>query len=424
MFRRVASLRAFQHRAYATLWFGSFVSNIGNWMQTIALGVFVTETTGRAGWTGTVAALMYLPALVFGPLGGAIADRVDRRRYLFAGTLVQAGLAALLAGLAFAGRLTVPTVAGVAMVAGCVAAMLSPAFNALLVEIVPREDLLSAVSLNSAQYNLGRIIGPLCTALAMVWGGVGTALAANAVSFLAALAAIALMPHSKAAPGPPEPVWAGIRRGVVAANDDTGIRTALVLTLAVGVLVAPFIGLVPVMAIKVLGGGAPETSLLVACQGVGAVFAAVVGGTIAERIGRRTLVRIAVPSAAALTLLYWLAPGLHVAAALIFCLGGAYLTALAGLNTVVQSRAPSALQARVASLYSMLLGGGYAIGLVVMGFLADRFGMRQVGVASAAACLAAVGAIRLLRPQWLASLVASTDAPPRPVEPSLEPRSD
>jgi MFS family permease len=424
MFRRIASLRALQHRAYATLWLGSFVSNIGNWMQTIALGVYVTETTGRAGWTGTVAALMYLPALVFGPLGGAIADRVDRRRYLFVGTLAQAALAALLAGLAFGDRLTVPIVALVAMVSGCVAAMLSPAFNALLVEIVPREDLLSAVSLNSAQYNLGRIIGPVCTAAAMVWGGVGTALAANAVSFLAGLAAIALMPRSKVAHGPPEPVWAGIRRGVVAANGDPGIRTALLLTLAVGVLVAPFIGLVPVMAIKLLGGGAPETSLLVACQGVGAVLAAVVGGTIAERIGRRTLLRIAVPSAAVLALAYWRASGLHVAAAIIFCLGGAYLTALAGLNTVVQSRAPSALQARIASLYSMLLGGGYAIGLVVMGFLADRFGMRLVGVAGAAACLLVIGAIRGLRPAWLTALEASTVGAPRPAEPSLEPRSD
>jgi len=424
MFRRVASLRALQHRAYATLWFGSFVSNIGNWMQTIALGVFVTETTGRAGWTGTVAALMYLPALVFGPLGGAIADRVDRRRYLFAGTLAQTALAALLAGLAFANQLTVPIVALVAMVAGCVAAMLSPAFNALLVEIVPREDLLSAVSLNSAAYNLGRIIGPLCTAAAMVWGGVGAALAANAVSFLAALAAIAVMPGAKVALGPPEPVWAGIRRGVAAAMDDSGIRTALALTLAVGMLVAPFIGLVPVMAIKVLGGGAPETSLLVACQGVGAVCAAVVGGTIAERIGRRTLLLVAAPASAALAVAFWLAPGLHLAAAIIFCLGGAYLTALAGLNTVVQARAPSELQARVASLYGMLLGGGYAIGLVVMGFLADRFGMRLVGFIGAASCLAVLGAMRALRPEWLRALVAPTAGPPRPVEPSLEPRGD
>ncbi|MHB8873154.1 MAG: MFS transporter, partial [Myxococcaceae bacterium] len=285
MSHRVASLRAFEHRAYLVLWLGAFVSNVGTWMQTVALGVFVTEETGRAGWTGTVAALMYLPAMLFGPLGGAVADRVDRRKYLLVGTLVQTSLAALLAILAFSHRLSVPAVGAVALVAGCVGAMTNPAFNALLAELVPREHLLSAVSLNSAQYNLGRILGPLLAAVAIAFGGVGLALAANALSFVGSLVSIALLRPQPPSAATPEPIWAGLRRGLVAAHRDRGIRMALLLTLAVGILIAPFIGLVPVMAINVLHGGALQTSLLVASQGVGAVCAALVGGSIAERIG-------------------------------------------------------------------------------------------------------------------------------------------
>ncbi|MHB8876287.1 MAG: MFS transporter, partial [Myxococcaceae bacterium] len=112
------------------------------------------------------------------------------------------------------------------------------------------------------------------------------------------------------------------------------------------------------------------------------------------------------------TAAFWLAPSLATAGVIIFCMGAAYLTCLAGLNTVVQSRAPRGLQARMISLYSMLLGGGYAIGLVAMGWMGDHFGIRWVGAGCALACLLLWVSLRVARPSLLQALEAPKEAPP------------
>ncbi len=413
MLSRVASLRALSHRPYRVLWTGAFIANIGGWMQTVALGVFVTQTTGSAGWTGTVAALSYLPVVVLGPVGGVLADRWDRKSHLLVGTLVQTALASLLAGLALSHRLTVPTVGAVAFAAGCVGALLAPAFSVVLATSVPREDLLSAISLNSAQFNVGRIVGPLLAAVALAWGGLGAALGANAVGFWAAVASLVVLRLPAQPPARAEPFAAGLRRGFAAAWADLGTRTALALTLVIATLVAPFIGLVPVMAIQVFRGGATQTSLLVTSQGLGAISAALLSGSLAARLGRRRLLvgaSLVTPVAGAA---FWLAPTMLTSAAALFVLGGAYLTALAGLSTVVQARAATSLHARVTSLYAMFLGGGYAVGLVGIGWLGDRLGVRAVGAACSGLCLACILALRALRPSALGALVAGSVHPER-----------
>ena len=106
---RASPLRPFRHRGFATLWTGSFVSNIGTWMETVAVGVYVTQTTGQAAWTGTVAALTYAPTVLLGPIGGALADRFDRRRFLAGVTLFQTLLAGTLALLAARDALSLPS---------------------------------------------------------------------------------------------------------------------------------------------------------------------------------------------------------------------------------------------------------------------------------------------------------------------------
>jgi MFS family permease len=107
---RISPLRPLRHRAFAIVWTGSFVSNIGTWMETVAIGVYVTQATGQAAWTGTVAALTYAPTVLLGPFGGALADRFDRRRFLVAVTLFQTALAAALTLLAATDRLSVGAV--------------------------------------------------------------------------------------------------------------------------------------------------------------------------------------------------------------------------------------------------------------------------------------------------------------------------
>lgn len=391
---RFASLHALRHRNYRRFWLGAFISNVGTWMETIAVGVWVTQTTGRAGWTATVAALVYLPALVLGPLGGAIADRRDRRQLFVWLTWVQLLLAATLAALALAGRLSLPVVSTLAFLGGCANALLAPVSSALLSELVPRADLLSAVSLSSAQYNLGRIVGPGLAAVVMAASGLGAAFALNALSFVAVIVAVATVRLPAPEPRLHGHLWAEIRTGVRVAHEDAGIRTALWLTFSVGALVAPFIGLLPVFAIQELGRGASGTSLLATAQGVGAIAAALVAGSLAVRWGRERLLTRASAALATLAALYWLSPSFGLAVLGIACLGASYLATLSTLSSVCLSRVSRLLQARVASLYGLVLSTSYGLGLLALGWAGDHFGIRRVMVTAALLCLAVVAVLK------------------------------
>lgn len=403
---RASPFRPFRHRAWATIWAGSFVSNTGTWMETVAIGVYVTQTTGQATWTGVVAALTYVPTVVLGPIGGALADRFDRRRYLAAVVLFQVCLAGTLTALAVTGRLSVPAVATIVLLAGCAFAAYMPAAAAMTPDLVPQEDLLGATSLSTAQFNLGRVVGPALAGLVITAGGLGWAFGLNTVSFGAVLVALALIrvpPVRQAEAGRPR-LWATVVDGARAARGDIGIRTALLLLLATTFLVSPFIGLVPAVAIKVFDASASGTSTLVTAQGIGAVLSALAAGPLAARLGRRRLLVGALVAVGPAAVLYGLAPTFPLAVVAIGLLGFVYLGVLSGTGTVCQVRAPRELRARIASLFMLAVGGGHSLGLVIQGWLGDRLGLPLVTAAAGLALLALVVATWALRPQWLRSM--------------------
>jgi MFS family permease len=407
---RVSPFRPFRHRAFATVWTGSFVSNIGTWMETVAIGVYVTQATGQAAWTGTVAALTYVPTVLLGPFGGALADRFDRRRFLVAVTLFQALLAALLTVLAATDRLSVAAVATIVLLAGCAFAVAMPAVQAMTPDLVGTDDLLGAMSLGAAQYNLGRVVGPALAGLVITAGGLAWAFGLNVVSFGAVLVALALVriPPLQRPEGERPRVLRTIAQGVAAARRDPGIRTALLLLVATTFLVSPFIGLVPAVAIKVFDEGASGTSALVTAQGVGAVLAALAAAPLAARLGRRRLLVAALLAVGPAAVLYGLAPAFPLAVAAIAVLGFVYLAVLSGTSTVCQLRAPRELRARIASLFMLGVGGGHALGLVVQGWLGDRVGLPAVTAGTGLLLLGIVVAVRLLRPDLLEAMEPSS----------------
>jgi MFS family permease len=416
---RVSPFRPFRHQAFATVWTGSFVSNIGTWMETVAIGVYVTQATGQAAWTGTVAALTYAPTVLLGPFGGALADRFDRRRFLVTVTVFQVALAGTLTLLAATDRLSVAAVAAIVLLAGCAFAVAMPAVQAMTPDLVGPDDLLGAMSLGAAQFNLGRVVGPALAGLVIAAGGLAWAFGLNTLSFgavLVALALIRLPPPAQRAPGRVR-VLRTIAQGMVAARRDPGIRTALLLLLATTFLVSPFIGLVPAVAIKVFDRGATGTSALVTAQGVGAVCSALAAGSLAGLLGRRRLLVAALLLVGPAAIAYGLAPAFPLAVAGIALLGFVYLAVLSGTSTVCQVRAPRELRARMASLFMLGVGGGHATGLVVQGWLGDRVGLPAVTATTGLLLLGIVVAVRLLRPDLLAAMddpaaVPSPLAPP------------
>lgn len=402
--RRLSSLpsfRAFGHRDFVAVWSGALVSNVGTWMEVLALGVYVTAVTGKAEWTGGIAALTYLPSVILSPLGGALADRFDRRLFIAACNLAQVVLACTLTALAFTNHLSVHAVAVISFLNGCVHVLAMPAYTALTAGLVPQEDLHSAMSLTSMQFNLGRILGPMLAAPLLAVGGVGWVFLLNAVSFLAVLAAV-LSVHPQRRPASAAPsrgLWADIAEGARVSRKDPAIWLALVGTFTLALFVSPFIGLVPVFALKVFGLGAAAASGIISMQGVGALVASVLVGSLVERWGRQRLLDASLLLLGPVAAAFWLSPTLPVAMGTMLVLGAVYMVALTGLGTRCQERAPRELAARVSSLAAVLLNVGYSLGVWLQGALMDRVGVRPVTATAAVLFLLVAVGLRAQRPR-------------------------
>jgi predicted MFS family arabinose efflux permease len=221
------------------------------------------------------------------------------------------------------------------------------------------------------------------------------------VSFLAVTGAVmTVRPQRRpASAAPSRGLWADIAEGVSVARRDSALWFALVAMFTMAVLVTPFIGLVPVFALKVFGQDATAASVLVSMQGVGALGASVVVGWLAERWGRQRLLDTTLLVLGPVAALYWLSPTLPLAMAAMLVLGAVYMVAIAGLGTRCQERAPREMAARVSSLSAVLLNVGYSLGVWMQGALADRLGVRSVTATAAVLFLVVMVGLRAQRPR-------------------------
>ncbi len=397
--KRTRALAPFRHRPFALLWTGAFVSNIGTWMESIALGTYVDHLTGSALWVGIVAAAAFVPIAFFGPIGGALADRLPRKWLLITTSLLQMGLATLLTILFATGSPSAPTVALIAFGNGICAALGFPAFQALLPDLVPVEDLSGAIALSSAQFNLGRVVGPALAGIVIRFGGFAWAEAINAVSFLAVVAV--LLTLVLPAPDPNarlQKIWASIKEGFAFVRRDPGLRVNASAMCLNTFLAAPFIALVPAMAGQVLGNVKTGTSVLVTAQGIGAVCMAFALGPLVGRYGaRRVLFTMMGVLPIALTF-YAFAPTLALSAFALLFVGAFYLGALSTFTTVAQLRAPANLRGRVLAVHTVILGALYPLGAIVQGKVADVIGLRATTFGAAAVMAAVLLIVRAVRP--------------------------
>lgn len=405
---KFASFAPFRHRAFALFWTGAFVSNIGTWMETVAIGIYVTDTTGRATWTGIVAAAGFVPTAILGPVGGALADRFPRRRILLTTSCVQTTLAGLLTALAIAGDPAPVTVTLIVFASGIASSIGFPAYQALLPDLVPADDLPGAIGLASAQWNLGRVIGPLLAGVVIHAGGLAWALGLNTFSFFAVIGVLLVLTLPGPRPDGHERIFAAIRSGVRYALREPGQRIVLESMALVTLLAAPFIALMPAMSIKVLHEGALGTSVLVTAQGIGAVAMGLSLGPLGRRYGHRHILVVVLASLTPALLLYAYAPSLPLSAAAVFLVGGLYLGAFSTFTTITQLRAPSHLRGRVISVNLVILGSVYPAASVIHGAIADQIGLRATTAGAAALMGAVLVGVRLRSPGHTAVL----DSPP------------
>ncbi|MBU6496778.1 MAG: MFS transporter [Acidobacteria bacterium] len=396
-----SSLRPLRHRSFALALGSNFISSIGGWMQSVALGVYLIERTHDPVWLGAVTMAAWMPALIGSPLGGVIAERYPRQRWIQVNNVAMALEASALAALALTHHLTPLLATLLALVEGLCGSASWAAWQSLLRDLVDRDEVLAAVSLSSAQFNLGRVFGPVAAALALSLGSYGWSFALNAASFVAVVIAFQFV-RAPARPRVTTPirVWAELGEGARSMWETPGCRNPILAVAGVGLVLSPFISLVPAMAVQVLHAGRTGTSWLVTSQGVGAVIAALVAPVLARRTSR-VVVLTGAGIVSALSLgAYAASPTLAVALASLFVLGGAYVAVMTGLNTAVQLHAPEATRSRILSLYTLSLSVFYPLGALAQSALTHLLGVRGVEYGAAAALLVWWGGVKLFRPKF------------------------
>jgi predicted MFS family arabinose efflux permease len=390
----------FRYRDYRLYWSGNFVSNIGTWMETIALGAYVAETTGKAFWSGIIAAAGFVPSGLLSPIGGVVADKYPRKPVLIGATLFQTLGAGLLCILAFGDHLRPGIIAVVVFLSGTASAIAFPAYQSIVRDLVPPEEITAAIGLGSAQWNLGRVLGPALAGLVIAVGSIGWALAINTISFFAVVVSLILITIPPAVRNQaPDVWWKAMLRGFAFVRTEPGLWASTRTMLLNTFLAAPFIALVPAVAKKVLHGGKGTVAALTTCQGVGAVLGALTVSTLTKRFGpRATMVGIvsAIPFAL-VAYAYGATIGLLPAGVALAVLGGLYMMSLISFSTAAQTRAPAALRGRVLAVNTTILGLVYPVGALLQGAAGDRWGLAEITGLAGLIYGGTLLAVRLLR---------------------------
>src|SRR5438270_5995471 len=269
------SLRALRHRNYQLFFAGQLISLIGTWMDQIAESWLVYRLTGSALLLGTVAFASQIPVFLLAPIGGALADRADRRKILVATQSSMMLLTFVLAWLTLSHRVQIWHVVTLAALTGVVNALDLPARQAFVVDMVSRADLVNAIALNSSMFNGARIIGPALAGIVVAAIGEGWCFFANGVSFLAVIAGLAMMKIDRprlAIEGSP---LENIIEGFKFVAQSKPVRALMLLLGLVSFTAMPYAVLMPLFADKILHGGAQALGLLMGSSGVGALGGAV-----------------------------------------------------------------------------------------------------------------------------------------------------
>ena len=384
------------------------MSNVGTWMETVALASLVATRTRSATQVAVASIAGFLPSAFAAPIGSALADRFDRRRFLVTTLAIETAFAALLTLLVATGERRTLVLSAVVFAASIVNSAALPNRQSVLPSLVERKDLGAAISLGSASWNGGRVFGPLLASLVAVVGP-SWAFAANTVSFTVLLIA---WKYVRLAPTPRDEsgasVVALVREGFQIVRHDRRLRFAVVFIAMMGGTAGPFIGLLAIMAKKVHGGGAGITGLFVSAQGIGAVLGAIVATRLVSRFGRGRSMLANLVALPPLLVAYALAPRPWVAAVALVFMGATYIGAFTGAQAVLQLNSPSEARARVLAVFSVGLGASYCVALGVSGPLGDWIGIREVTLGQAGATVVGIALLSITYPQWWERLESDT----------------
>ncbi len=366
MLRRV--FKAFQYRDFRLMWAGACTSSVGTWMQKVAQSWLVLQISGSPFLLGLDAFLGEIPIFLFSLVGGVIADRVDRRWLLLGSQVVQMICAFLLAGLIFWEVVLVWHILVLSFVTGLAQAFGGPAYQALIPSLVKEDDLSNAIALNSIQFNLARVIGPVLGGLALTGLGAAWCFALNGVSFVAVIISLTMLEIRYIPPLARTSMVASMQEGFAFIRGQGSMVALIVLAFLMTAFGIPVVTFLPVFAKDIFHGDARTFMLLLSVSGAGSVVGALVVAWLGDmrRKGLAMLVTLVVLGVG--TTGFGVSNSLGLSCALIFLCGAAIVAVFSLVSSLVQLITANEMRGRVMSVYNVAFRGGMPFGNLVTGW--------------------------------------------------------
>jgi MFS family permease len=378
------TLAAFSYRDFRVLWFGACTSSIGTWMQSLAENWLVLALTGSATFLGLDAFLQQLPIMLFTLIGGVLADRLDRRKTLLMSQYVQTATATTLAVLVYFGYIQIWHILTLSFITGCAQAFGGPAYQSLIPSLVDKRDLTNAIALNSIQFNVARVLGPLFAgavlSLFATWGfgeaspqAMAASFTLNALSYLVVIYALVSLHVRHIPPATSQPMLEELRGGLRYVKQTPALPPLIVLAFATTFLGMPVLTLLPVYARDIYHQGVTEYSRMMAFSGAGAIAGSLIVAWLGKfrHMGIATLgVQIAFGLCIAL---FAVTRVIYVSYLLLFLTNVALMIVFSTVTSLVQLIAPNEMRGRVMSIYMLAFRGGMPLGSLASGYLATQF---------------------------------------------------
>jgi predicted MFS family arabinose efflux permease len=399
--RRV--FKAFHYREFRLMWFGACTSSIGTWMQSVAQSWLVFSISKSAFMLGLDGFLGQLPIVLFSLIGGVIADRIDRRRVLLGSQYVQMTSAFLLTALIVLNLVKVPHILALSFAVGCAQAFGGPAYSALVPMLVEKEDLPNAIALNSIQFNLARVIGPVLGGLALAGPGAAWCFGLNGLSFVAVIVSLLLLTVKFAPPKTNESILTGVKQGIGFVRQQGAMVGLIALAFCMTALAIPTLTFLPVFAKDVFHRGPTVFTILLSCSGIGSVAGALIVAALGnvQNKGMFALLTLLVLGGAIAG--FALSSSIVLSCGLLVLSGAAMMGVFSMVSSLVQLITPNEMRGRVMSVYNLAFRGGMPLGSLATGWLVRIYSAPHV-LAVNGLLLVAVGCYFLFVQRRVAAL--------------------
>jgi MFS family permease len=378
---RPASLNPFRvvvrHRNFRLFLIGQTLSLIGTWVQTMAEGWLALELTNSAFFVGLVATAASVPILLFTMPAGAIVDRSDKLKIVRIAQVAFLCEATALWLFTVTGTMTIGRLLALAFIGGAIASIEIPARQAMMIDLVGREDLADAIALNSSGFNLARVVGPGLAAAVIAQLGIAWCFFLNAVSFVTVLAGLFMMrlppwtpPRDRVSP------WHGVLQVLRYMRDTPAVRALMLMVTVYSILGAPVLALMPVVAREMFGLGAGGYGLLLSFLGVGGLCGALGLAALGERVSRMRLLTVASMLWPALLMTFSLTRSALAGHLLLLAIGCVMILNGAIANGLLQGIVPDALRGRIMAAYGLVVVGlAQVVGAFSGGVVAHALGV-------------------------------------------------